>query len=371
MTWLDKDEPAFLTRLLSEVERMARNAAFTLGEEVEAFEDEFAAYCGTPHAVGVASGTDALVLALRALGIGAGDEVIVPANSFFATAEAVSLAGATPRFVDVDAVTHLVDADAVAAAVTDRTAAVIPVHLYGRTVDLEPILDLARRHGLAVIEDACQAHGATYRGKRVGSIGVCGAFSFYPAKNLGAWGDGGAFVTSDPELAARVRLLRAHGEQPRYHHRVVGSTARLDAIQAAVLRVKLRRLDSWNDARRRFALALTRALAGSGVELPARLSPGDDHVFHQYVVRSPQRDALREHLRERGIASAIHYPVPLHRTEAYAALGYASQSLPVSEQLAERILSLPMLPVMSDLERAQLVGRIAAAVHTLNADVTD
>jgi dTDP-3-amino-3,4,6-trideoxy-alpha-D-glucose transaminase len=359
LTRMDNADPALMDELLGEVERIARNAAFTLGAEVEAFEDEFAAYCGTAHAVGISSGTEALVLALRALGIGRGDEVIVPANSFIATAEAVSLAGATPRFVDVDPRTALVTAELIEAAVTPRTSAVIPVHLYGRTVDMDPILELASSRGIAVVEDACQAHGAWLGERRAGSMGHAGCFSFYPAKNLGAWGDGGGLVTNDPAIADQVRLLRAHGERPRYHHHVVGTTARLDALQAAVLRVKLRRLDEVNDGRRATAAELSAALAGSSVVTPAPAAGGGDHVWHQYVVLTEDREALRAHLDGYGIGSGVHYPVPIHRTGAYAPAGLGRGSLPVAESLADRVLSLPMHPSLS----AEEIERVAAAVH--------
>jgi dTDP-3-amino-3,4,6-trideoxy-alpha-D-glucose transaminase len=359
LTRMDNADPALMDELLAEVERIARNAAFTLGAEVEAFEAEFAQYCGTAHAVGISSGTEALVLALRALGIGRGDEVIVPANSFIATAEAVSLAGATPRFVDVDPRTALVTAELIEAAVTPRTSAVIPVHLYGRTLDIDPILELARRKGIAVVEDACQAHGAWIGERRAGSLGHAGCFSFYPAKNLGAWGDGGALVTGDPGIADRVKLLRAHGERPRYEHHVVGTTARLDALQAAVLRVKLRRLDEANDGRRAAAAALTSALSGSSVRTPAP-AVGGDHVWHQYVVQTEERDALRGHLEAHGIGSGVHYPVPIHRTGAYAPAGLGRGSLPVAESLADRVLSLPMHPSLTAAE----IERVAAAVHS-------
>jgi dTDP-3-amino-3,4,6-trideoxy-alpha-D-glucose transaminase len=358
LTRLDNADPALMEELLAAVERVARQAAFILGSEVEEFEAEFAAYCETQEAIGVASGTDALALSLKALGVGPGDEVILPSNTFIATAEAVTIAGATPRLVDVDPETHLVTAAIVERAIGPRTAAVIPVHLYGRTVDMDPLLEVARRAGLAVIEDACQAHGARYRGRRVGSLGDCGCFSFYPAKNLGAWGDGGAVVTSSPELAAGVRLLRAHGENPRYHHHVAGFTSRLDAIQAAVLRVKLRRLDETNDMRRRIGAALTEALAAAPVRTPAPAVEGTDHVFHQYIVESADRDRLREHLAGRGVGSGIHYPVPIHLSGAYEELEIPAGSLPDCERLAQAICSLPVFPGMSDEE----ILRVTAAV---------
>jgi dTDP-3-amino-3,4,6-trideoxy-alpha-D-glucose transaminase len=389
-TRMDCADPALLEELLATVREVAERGAFTLGHHVEDFERDLAAYCETDFAVGVSSGTEALALALRALEIGPGDEVILPTNSFIATAEAVTAVGATPRLVDVDPDTHLITADHVAAALGPRVRCVIPVHLFGATVDLDPILDLARDAGIHVLEDACQAHGARYRGQRVGTLGALGCFSFYPAKNLGAWGDAGAVVTASPELADRVRLLRSHGERPRYHHRVVGSTARLDALQAAILRRKLTRLDGWSDERRRLGAELRerltgrhpegaatrvaagtpaanagghapahRAAAGTPLVDPVRLSfPDADHVYHLFVVRTDRRDALREHLVAEGVASAIHYPVPIHRTGAYAELGLDAGSLPVSESLAGRICSLPLFPGMTRAELDQVVCAI-------------
>ncbi len=361
VTRLDQADPVLLEELLGVVERVARAGAFTFGSELEGFESEFADYCGAKHAVGVSSGTEALSLALRALDIGPGDEVIVPANSFIATAEAVSWIGATPKLVDVDPSTHLLTAEAVEAAIGPRTRCVIPVHLMGSTVDLDPILAVARKAGLKVIEDTAQAHGALHRGRRVGSIGDIGCFSFYPTKNLGAWGDGGAIVTNDEALAARVGLLRSHGESPRYHHKIVGTTARLDALQAALLRVKLRHLDARNDDRRRLGAALHAGLAGTSVELPTPAFDGADHVYHQFIVRSAHRDALREHLDGLGVGTAIHYPIPIHRNEAY---GPAPEgSLPVAERLATQICTLPLFPTMSDDE----VGRIVEAVASFES----
>lgn len=348
LTRLDNGDPDLLAELIETVASVASSAAFTGGAEVDAFEAEFADYCGSAEAVGVSSGTEALILVLRALGIGTGDEVILPTNSFIATAEAVSLVGATPRLVDIDATTQLIDPAAVERSITAATRAVIPVHLYGRTADMAPLLELAGAHDLPVVEDACQAHGAFYRGQRAGSIGVAGCFSFYPAKNLGAWGDGGAVVTDDPALAEHLRLLRSHGEQPRYHHRVVGSTARLDALQAAILRVKLRNLDRWNERRRAIARRMTETLHGTALEPPFAPLEGTDHVFHQYVVRCDNRDALRAHLDDHGIATGIHYPLPIHLSEAYAHLGLATGDFPVAERDAHRICSLPMSPLMDD-----------------------
>ena len=369
---LDFAQPELLEELMGAVRGVAERGAFTLGEPVEAFEREFAAYCDSDHAIGVSSGTEALVLALRALGIGPGDEVLVPTNSFIATAEAVSAVGATPRLLDVDPESHLITAEIFAESLTPSVRCVIPVHLFGATVDLDPILELAHDAGVHVIEDACQAHGARYRGRRVGSLGVFGGCSFYPTKNLGAWGDGGAVVTSVPELAERVRLLRAHGEQPRYHHRIVGTTARLDAIQAAVLSRKLALLDDWNEQRRELGSSLRARLDVLGEHTgeaesisPVRLPFAEaDHVYHLFVVRTDERDALRAHLSEWGVASAVHYPTPIHLTEAYAHLGCGPGSLPVSERLADRICSLPLYPSMSELE----LERISQAVHSFAED---
>jgi dTDP-3-amino-3,4,6-trideoxy-alpha-D-glucose transaminase len=359
VTRLDQSTDAeLLEELLAVVREVASAGAFTFGAELEAFESEFAAYCGIDETVGVSSGTEAITLALKAMGIGAGDEVIVPANSFIATAEGVSLAGATPRLIDVSPDSHLMTVEAVAAAIGPRTRAVIPVHLMGSTVDMDPIVELARARGLRVIEDTAQAHGALYRGRRVGTIGDVGCFSFYPTKNLGGWGDGGAIATADPEIAEQVRLLRSHGESPRYHHRLVGTTARLDALQAALLRVKLRRLDGWNDVRRRLGAALREGLAGSSVELPGPASADGDHVYHLFVVRSRAREALREHLAARGISSAVHYPFPIHRTRAYADLGMEPGSLPVAERLAEEICSLPLFPAMSTDDLTRVIDAV-------------
>ena len=363
---LDHADPELLEELMDAVRAVAQRGAFTLGEPVEEFEREFAAYCETDHAVGVSSGTEALVLALRALEIGPGDEVIVPTNSFIATAEAVSAVGAAPRLVDVDPGSHLITPEILAANLGPRVRCVIPVHLFGATAAMGEIVEIAREAAIHVIEDACQAHGARHRGKRVGGLGELGCFSFYPTKNLGAWGDGGAVVTDSSELADRIRLLRAHGEQPRYEHRIIGTTARLDALQAAVLRIKLARLEDWNARRRELGFTLRAlildGLADAGLSTTLELADGaaahGDHVYHLFVARSDRRDDLREHLKAHGIASAVHYPTPIHLTEAYAGLGLQPGSLPVSERLARRMCSLPLYPSMDE----QDVQRIAAAV---------
>jgi dTDP-3-amino-3,4,6-trideoxy-alpha-D-glucose transaminase len=358
---MDGCDPELMSQLLAAVREVAWSGRFVGGEIVERFESAFGAWCEAPHAIGVSSGTEALALALRALGVGAQDEVIVPANSFVATAEAVSLVGARPRFADVDRDTQLLTAETVARALTRRVRCIVPVHLYGRTVEMAPLCELAAEHGLSVLEDACQAHGARYRGRRVGTIGDAGAFSFYPAKNLGAWGDAGAVVTCREDLAAHVRLLRSHGEQPRYEHRVPGTTGRLDAIQAAVLTIKLERLESVNEGRRRAAALLREALRGEpSVECPVAPGEGCDHVYHQFVVRAARRDAAREALARCGIESAIHYPTPIHRTRAYAPLGEADAA-PVADLLAREILSLPVHPDLDEHD----AGRIADALSSL------
>jgi dTDP-4-amino-4,6-dideoxygalactose transaminase len=363
MLRLDNADPMLMDELMEAVAAVAATGAFTGGAEVAAFEAEWAAYCEVGHAMGVSSGTEALALALRAIDVGPGDEVIVPTNTFIATAEAVSLVGATPKLVDVDPDSHLLTAELVRAALSERTRCVIPVHLYGSTVDMDPILDVAAEAGIRVIEDTAQAHGAIYKSRRVGTLGDLGCFSFYPTKNLGAWGDAGAVVTNDPELADRVRLFRSHGERPRYHHLVPGTTARLDSIQAAVLRRKIPRLDAVNARRRELGALLREGIEGTAVELIAPPFEGADHVYHLFVVRTTERDAFRAHLDQRGISSAIHYPIAIHRTDAYASLGLERGSLPVSEAYAAQVCSIPIWPGMTDVE----AERVIAAVRTFKS----
>jgi dTDP-3-amino-3,4,6-trideoxy-alpha-D-glucose transaminase len=355
---LDSAHPELFAELMETVERIATEAAFTLGPELERFEEAFAAFCDAEYALGVSSGTAALELALRGLGIGPGDEVIVPTYSFIATAEAVSTVGATPVIVDVEEETALITAEIVEAALTPRARCVIPVHLFGRTVEMDPILELGRARGIAVVEDACQAHGALYRGRPVGSLGDAGCFSFYPTKNLGGWGDGGAFVSNDPELSARVRLLRSHGEGTRHHHEMATGTHRLDTLQAAILNVKLGHLAEWNQRRRDAAAAMSLALADTEIGLPAPVSPDGDSVFHLYVIRSRDRDALRDHLDACGVASAIHYPTPIHLQPAYADLSLGPGSLPVAERLAGENCSLPIFPAIEDWQIAETVAAV-------------
>jgi dTDP-4-amino-4,6-dideoxygalactose transaminase len=357
---LDSADPTLTADIFAAIERIAGSAAFTLGEELETFEHEFAAWCETDHAIGVSSGTCALELTLRALGIGPGDEVIVPTNSFIATAEAVTAMGATPVLVEVDEDTALITAEIVEAALTERTRCVIPVHLYGRSVEMEPLLALCRAHNLRVVEDACQAHGSRYQGRPAGTHGDAGCFSFYPTKNLGGWGDGGAVVTADADLAERIKLMRSHGEGTRHHHEVAAGTHRLHSIQAAILSVKLKRLSEWNEQRRQAAAVLREALSDTDLILPAPVAANGDHVYHLFVVRTPDRDALRSHLNESEVASAIHYPTPIHLQPAYAP---SQGDLPVSERLATESCSLPIFPSITDEE----LDRIATAASSFSA----
>jgi len=339
------------------ISRVVSNADFILGSEVDAFESEFANYCQAEHAVGLDSGMSALELGMRALGIGPGNEVITPAHSFIASSSAISFTGATPIWVDVDPVSYNMDTSQIEAAITERTKAIMPVHLYGQPADMEPILEIARRHRLLVVEDACQAHGARYRGRRVGAIGDIGAFSFYPGKNLGAYGDAGALVTNRAEVADRVRMMRNYGQRKKYEHAYLAWNRRLDTMQAAVLRVKLPHLDAWNAARRRHASMYDELLAGARLDLP-RTAPDGDHVFHLYLFQAERRDDLLDGLAQDGIRAGIHYPIPIHRQEAYRERGFGPGSFPVTESIAPRLLSLPMYP---ELEESQ-VHRIAEAV---------
>lgn len=321
--------------------RVLRGTDYILGRDVSLFEEEFAAFCEAGYAVGVDSGTSALELALRAYDIGSGDEVITAANTFMATALAISYTGATPVLVDIDPETYTIDIAGLERAITDRTKAIMPVHLYGQPADMDPLLEIAQQHGLVVIEDACQAHGAEYKGKRVGSLGNAAAFSFYPAKNLGAYGDGGVVITNDAQVAETIRMLRNYGQRAKYHHVVLGYNRRLDTLQAAILRVKLKYLDAWNNARRQHADLYRRLLSGNGVVTPTEASYAES-IWHLYVIRVADRSALSAYLADRGIASGIHYPIPIHLQPAYRDLGYKQGDFPISEHYAEQILSLPM-----------------------------
>ena len=336
------------------------SAQFINGPAVADFERRFAASCGAGFAVGVGNGTDALTLALKALGVGPGDEVITTANTFIATAEAVVAVGAAPVFVDVDPAHFNMTPEGLSAAITPRTKAAIPVHLYGQPAPMAEIMSVARQRSIKVIEDAAQAHGAEYHGKRVGSWGDAATFSFYPAKNLGACGDGGAVVTNDEQLAVSARMLRNHGRTDKYLHEYVGVNSRLDTLQAAILGVKLTRLEEWNRMRRTVAAKYDAALGEfAGLTLPAEM-PGGKHVYHLYVVRTGRRDELRQYLSENGIGVGIHYPIPLHLQPALQSLGYGPGDFPVAEQLADSILSIPMYPEMQDAQLIRVVQTLAA-----------
>jgi dTDP-4-amino-4,6-dideoxygalactose transaminase len=328
-----------------------QSSAFTLGPQVQQFESAFAAFCEVKHTIGVANGTDALTLALTALGIGPSDEVITAVNSFVATAEAIVHTSARPVFVDIDPQTHNIDVEQIEACVTARTRAIIPVHLYGQPADMDPILKIAAKHRLAVIEDAAQAHGARYKGRRVGSLGHAACFSFYPSKNLGAYGDVGAVVTNDDRIALAVRKLRDHGGIEKYQHELVGYNSRPDTMQAAVLLTKIKYLDRWNQRRQEHALLYNELLSQIPGIVPPTVVEQVMHVYHLYVIRVEQgsRDELRQHLHERGVQTGIHYPKPIHLTQAFA--GLRNNTFPVAEEYAHKILSLPMYP---ELEADQI-----------------
>ena len=337
------------------MQRVIADTDFILGKEVELFEQEFAAYCEAKYAVGLDSGISALELALRAYGIGQGDEVITVSHTFIATVSSISFTGASPVFVDVDPVTYNLEPAQLEAAITPRTKAILPVHLYGQPAEMDEILAVARKYDLIVIEDACQAHGARYQGRRVGALGHAGCFSFYPGKNLGAYGDGGMLVTNDAELAEKVRMLRNYGQREKYHHVFLAYNRRLDTLQAAVLRVKLRRLDEWNAMRQRTAQLYSECLQDQEdiITLP-RAASDRSHVYHLYVIQHPQRDALLASFHEQGISAGIHYPLPVHLQPCYEHLNVLHGSLPITESLASRVLSLPMFPEIS-VEQVQHV----------------
>ena len=348
------------------IQRVLESAQFALGPAVSRFEGAFAAYCGTSHAVGVNSGTSALHLALIVAGVKPGDEVITVPFTFVATAAAIEYAGARPVFVDVDSEFYTMDPGRLEAAITPRTRAIVPVHLYGQAAEMDPILDIAARRGLTVIEDACQAHGATYRGRRCGSMGTLGCFSFYPGKSLGAYGEGGAVVTHDAALAARLRLLRSWGEETRYIHTLRGFNYRMDGIQGAILDVKLRHLDKWTEARARHAAAYARRLADVDAIAP-RVREGSTHVYQVYAVRLARRDAVRASLAEAGVQTGVHYPIPLHLQPAYRDLGYVRGDFPVAERLADEVLSLPMFPELTDAQIDTVTDVIRASLLTHSA----
>jgi dTDP-4-amino-4,6-dideoxygalactose transaminase len=351
--------------ILAAIARVCDSQRFIGGPEIDALERELAAAVGVRHAVGVSSGTDALIVALMALGIGPGDEVITPTFSFFATAGSVVRLGATPRLVDIDPLTFNLDPAAVGDAITPRTRAIMPVHLYGLCADMDPILEAARRANVPVVEDAAQAIGAGYHDRSAGSMGAMGCFSFFPSKNLGAFGDGGLVTTSDDALAHELRLLRNHGAEPKYFHKKVGGNFRLDALQAAVLRVKLPHLDAWTNARRanadRYDAFFTERRLDGRVTLPQRPS-GRHHIFNQYVVRVPNRDGVRAHLERAGIGTEVYYPVPFHMQECFASLGHREGDFPHAEAAAREVLALPIYPGLSEAQQRAVVTAIADAI---------
>ena len=340
------------------IHEVIESSAFAGGPFVEKFEGEFAAYCGSEYAVGMGNGTDALWLALLALGIGEGDEVITVPNTFFATVEAINYCKARPVFVDVDEDTFTMNPAELENLLTKKTKAIIPVHLFGQPADMDPILQFARAHGLFVIEDAAQAHGAEYKGRKAGTMGDLGCFSFYPGKNLGAFGEAGAVVTSDPELRKQIQVLRDHGQSQKYYHTSMGWNCRMDGIQAAVLSIKLRYLDEANLLRRKHALGYNQALTGIGDVLTPLEARYARHVYHVYAIRVQERDAVRRELQEKGVGCAVHYPVPIHLQEACQNLGYKEGAFPIAESLAEQFLSLPIFPELT----AEQVEYVACCV---------
>ncbi len=348
--------------ILAAVAKVFDSAQFVLGKEVVAFEEEFAVFCGVEHAIAVNSGTSALHLALVAAGVGPGDEVITVPCTFVATVAAIVYAGATPVFVDVDPVTYTIDPAQIEAAMTSHTKAILPVHLYGNPADMDPILEIAGRHGLMVIEDAAQAHGAEYKGRRCGSMGDLGCFSFYPGKNLGAYGEGGIVTTNDFEFARKIRMLRDWGAERKYEHVLKGFNYRMEGVQGGILRVKLRYLEQWTEARRAIAAAYQRVLSHSGLTLPTELS-GNRHVYHIYAILTTHRQELMNVLKARGVQTGIHYPYPVHLLPAYSDLNYSAGEFPVSERVAAQELSLPMFPELTEAQ----VEEVGDAVAEFNA----
>lgn len=329
------------------VQNVISNTAFILGKGVSEFEEKFAKYCEVKHCIGVNSGTSALILALNALGVEEKDEVITTADTFIATAEAISLVGARPVFVDVEEKSYNLDPTKLEKAITEKTKAIIPVHLYGQPANMEPILEIAKKKGIYVVEDACQAHGAQYKGKKTGSLGIVGCFSFYPGKNLGAYGEGGAVTTNDDKIAEKIRMLRDHGSSKKYYHEYIGNNCRLEGIQGAVLSVKLNHLDEWNDKRRKNADLYRKYLQGTSVKVPEEM-PYAKHVYHLFVVRVKEREKLIDFLNKRSIFPGIHYPIPIHLQNAYSFLGYKKGSFPVTEGGTDEILSLPMFAELTE-----------------------
>ncbi|UCB51846.1 MAG: DegT/DnrJ/EryC1/StrS family aminotransferase [Candidatus Zixiibacteriota bacterium] len=331
------------------IENVISNTAFILGKAVAEFEEQFAGYCGAKHCVGINSGTSALIMALKALDVGEGDEVITTPNTFIATAEAISFAGATPIFVDIEDGSYNLDPAKLEKAITGKTKAIIPVHLYGQPADMDPMLEIAEKKGVAVIEDSAQAHGAQYKGKKAGGLATAACFSFYPGKNLGAYGEGGAVTTNNENIAQKVRMLRDHGSPKKFYHEFIGNNCRLEGIQGAVLSVKLKHLDKWNEGRRENAALYRKYLEGTGVGVPEQM-PYAKHVYHVFCIRVKDRQKLIDFLKEKGIFTNIHYPIPIHLQKAYQFLGYKKGDFPVTEGCMDQILSLPMFAELTEEE---------------------
>ncbi len=349
---------AIKEEIASEMQAVIDRTAFVSGPFVQDFEQRFAEYCGSQYAIAVGSGTAALWCALIAAGIGPGDEVITSTSTFIATAEAISFCGATPRFVDIDERTYTLAPEQLEAAINERTRAIIPVHLFGQMADMGPIMEIAKRHGLVVIEDACQAHGAEYRGQRAGSIADAGCFSFYPGKNLGAYGEGGAVVTDNPDIAERIRVFRDHGQSKKYYHGIVGWNTRMHGLQGAVLGVKLKYIDQWNEQRRQHAQQYGTLLGPvDGIVTPVEADYAK-HVYHVYAIRVQERDSLLTTLGDKGISCGIHYPIPVHLQEAYSELGHQNGDFPVAEACASSFLSLPMFPELTEEQIAYVTQEV-------------
>lgn len=344
------------------MQQVMQSGHYILGPTVTEFEDAVAAYCQTKHAIGVANGTDALLLTLDALGIGTGDEVITTPFTFFASAEVISQVGATPVFVDIQPDSYNLNPKMLEAAITDKTKAIISVHLFGQPADMAEILDIGAKYGIPVIEDACQAIGSAYSGKSAGSMGIAGCFSFFPTKNLGGYGDGGIIVTNDDDLARKLRILRVHGSNPKYYHSMIGYNSRLDALQAAMLLIKLPHLDNWNRRRRELAEAYGKQLRDLPLQLPVELA-NRYSVYHLYIIQTDRRDELIHYLEQHGIASGVYYPVPLHLQEVYSGLGYGEGSMPEAERASLGTMALPLYPEMSDEDQAFVVQTVRQFFH--------
>jgi dTDP-4-amino-4,6-dideoxygalactose transaminase len=348
--------------VLQALQEVADSTSYVLGPRVAGFEEAFAAHVGAKHCIGVNSGTSALHLALIGAGVRPGDEVLTVPMTFIATSWAISYVGATPVFVDVDPVTYTMDVGQVERRLTPRTRALLPVHLYGQPADLGPLLEIGRRRGIPVIEDAAQAHGASYHGRGAGTLGLCGCFSFYPGKNLGAYGEAGAVVTDDERIAARLRALRDHAQGRRYHHSELGFNYRMDAFQGAILSIKLKYLESWTEARRRLADRYREGLAGLPLALPSE-APDRRHAWHLFVALHPRRDHIRRALEARGIQTGLHYPIPVHLQEAYAHLGHRPGDFPVSERVARDCISLPLFPELTERQQDRVIGALGEVLH--------